>query len=100
MTDLLKSIQDAKGYDDLQPVLDDLSKEALSMAEAEHSSAEKVQTMNTVLAEVRLLLNELTHREVRSRGTSRHAVVRHLELESRIKEIGSVLDLAIKRAKA
>src|SRR5512145_2369555 len=100
MTDILRSIQEAKGYDDLQPVLEDLSREAAAMATAEHSSAEKVQTMTTVLAEVRLLLNELTHREVRSRGTSRHAATRHLELEGRIKEIGSVLDQAIKRAKA
>ena len=100
MTDILKSIQNAKGYDDLQPVLEDLSREALSMASAEHSSAEKVQTMSTVLTKIRLLLNELTHRDVCSSGTSRHAAARHLELEVRIKEIGTVLDKAIKRAKA
>ena len=100
MTNLLKSMHEARGYDELQPVLDDLSREAFSMASADHASAKKVQTMNTVLSEARLLLNELTRREVRSRGTSRHAAARHLELEGKIKEIGTVLDQAIKRAKA
>ena len=92
-------MQDAREYDDLLPVLDDLSREAFTMASSEHANAEKVQTMNTVLSEARLLLNELTRREVRFRGTSRHAAARHLELEGKIKEIGTVLDQAIKRVR-
>lgn len=97
MTNLFRSIREAKGYDDLQPVLEDLSQEAQRMAAAKHASAENVQTIGTVLSQARLLLNELTNREVRTRGTSRQAAARHLELEGRIREIGAVLDQAIKR---
>lgn len=100
MMELLRTIQEAKGYDDLQPVLEDLSQETRRLAEAEHASAEKAQTIGTVLAEAHLLLNELTNREVRLRGTSRHAAARHMELEGRLREIGSVLDQIIKRVKA
>lgn len=100
MTNLLKSIEQASGYDDLLPLLEDLSAEASRAASAEYASAEKVQTMSTVLSEARLLLNELTRREVRTRGTSRYAAARQLEIEGKIKEIGTVLDQAIKRSKA
>ncbi len=99
MLPLLQSIQDAGSYDDLLPVLESLSREATVMASAERADAGKVQAMNRALDEARLLLNELTRREVRFRGTSRHAAARHLELEGMMKEIGTVLDHAIKKVK-
>lgn len=95
----VESIRTAQGYDELQPVLDELSREAGKMATTDRASAERVQAMTSALDEARLLLNELTHREVRTRGTSREAVHRHLELECAIKNIGSLLDLAIKRVR-
>ena len=99
MVHFMLSLQEARGYDDLLPVLEDLTAEARHAVSAEHASAEKIQVMSTVLFEARLLLNELASREVRSRGTSRHAADRHLEIEGKMKEIGAVLDQAIKRVK-
>ncbi len=100
MTKLLSSLHEVRGYDDLQPILDDLSREALRVAAAEEANAETVQTMHTVLSEARLLLNDLTRREVHFRGTSRHTASRLMELEGNIREIGGVLDQAIKRVRS
>ncbi|MDH4163909.1 MAG: hypothetical protein OEW15_14655 [Nitrospirota bacterium] len=94
MTDLLKTMQAARSFDDLSPLLDDISREAVRMSAAGSSKAGQVREMDAILSEARRLLEEMTRREVRSRGTSRHAAAQFLELDGKIRKIGSVLDRA------
>lgn len=91
MKNAMIALRNAKAYDDLQPVLDQLSRAARRLASAEQASAGTMQTLHDVLIEAQLQLDKLTHHEVRSRGASKQAAARHLELAGTIRELGRLL---------
>jgi hypothetical protein len=106
MENMPKAISQAGNLDDLFPILELMSRELVRIINAKRVVAGEVQNIAGYLTDIRLLLNELSHREITPDGTGatapsdKRGAVRYLELEEKMKEIGNDLDLALKRVSA